>query len=105
MTAPVVSVIMAAYNGAALIPETIASLTAQTFGDFELVVVDDCSTDDTLALLRSYHDPRIRVIAAETNQGPVRTRNRAFAEARGRYIAALDQDDQCPPERFARHVA
>ena len=105
MTAPVVSVIMAAYNGAALIPETIASLTAQTFGDFELVVVDDCSTDDTLALLGSYRDPRIRVIAAETNQGPVRTRNRAFAEARGRYIAALDQDDLCRPERFARQVA
>ncbi|TPG41016.1 glycosyltransferase family 2 protein [Sphingomonas koreensis] len=105
MTAPVVSVIMAAYNGAALIPETIASLTAQTFAEFELVVVDDCSTDDTLTLLHSYDDPRIRVIAAEVNQGPVRTRNRAFAEARGRYIAALDQDDLCRPERFARQVA
>ncbi|HEU4961359.1 MAG TPA: glycosyltransferase family A protein [Sphingomonas sp.] len=105
MSAPAVSVIMAAYNGAALVPETIASLVAQTFGDFELVVVDDRSTDDTLAVLRSFDDPRIRVIAAESNQGPVRTRNRAFAEARGRYIAALDQDDLCRPERFARQVA
>lgn len=105
MSAPAVSVIMAAYNGAALVPATIASLLDQTFGDFELVVVDDRSTDDTLAVLRAFDDPRIRVIAAEENQGPVRTRNRAFAEARGRYIAALDQDDLCRPERFARQVA
>lgn len=102
---PVVSVIMAAYNGAALIGETIASLRAQRFADFEVVVVDDCSTDDTLAVLRAIDDPRFRIIASEANQGPVRARNRAFAEARGRYIAALDQDDLCRPERLARQVA
>jgi GT2 family glycosyltransferase len=105
MSAPAVSVIMAAYNGAALVTETLESLAAQTFGDFEVIVVDDRSTDDTLAVLRAFDDPRVRVIAAEVNQGPVRTRNRAFAEARGRYIAALDQDDLCRPERFARQVA
>ena len=105
MTAPTVSVIMAAYNGAALLPETLTSLQAQTFGDFELIVVDDCSTDETLTVLRDFGDPRLRVIAAETNQGPVLARNRAFAEARGRYIAALDHDDLCRPERFARQVA
>lgn len=102
---PTVSVVMAAYRGAALVRETIASLQAQTLGDFELIVVDDCSPDDTLAVLRSIEDPRIRVIAAERNQGPVHARNRAFAEARGRYIAALDQDDLCRPTRFARQVA
>ncbi|MCM8729539.1 glycosyltransferase family 2 protein [Hephaestia sp. GCM10023244] len=105
MSAPTISVIMAAYNGAALLPETLASLQAQTFGDFELIVVDDCSTDDTLALLHGWPDHRIRVIAAETNQGPVKTRNRAVTEARGRYLAALDQDDICLPDRFARQVA
>ena len=98
---PAVSVIMAAYNGAALIGETIASLKAQTLGDFEVVIVDDCSTDATRDVLRAIDDPRVRVIEAETNQGPVRTRNRALAEARGHYIAALDQDDLCAPTRLA----
>ncbi|MCW6537357.1 glycosyltransferase family 2 protein [Sphingomonas lycopersici] len=102
---PTVSVIMAAYNGAALIGETLDSLAAQTLSDFEAIVVDDRSTDDTLALLRAWPDPRVRVIALDENGGPVRARNRAFAEARGRYIAALDQDDLCRPERFARQVA
>lgn len=105
MTVPTISVIMAAYNGAALIEETLASLRAQTFADFEIVVVDDKSTDDTLAVLRRWDDSRLRVIAAEANGGPVLARNRALREARGRYIAALDQDDLCLPERFARQVA
>jgi len=105
MTAPTVSVITAAYNGAALIGETLESLRAQTFADFEIVVVDDRSTDDTLAVLRGWDDPRLRVIAAAENGGPVRARNIAVAEARGRYLAALDQDDLCLPERFARQVA
>lgn len=105
MNAPTVSVVMAAYNGAALIGETLESLAVQTMGDFEAIVVDDRSTDDTLAVLRGWPDGRVRVIALEENGGPVRARNRAFAEARGRYIAGLDQDDLCRPERFARQVA
>ncbi|MGI4733352.1 MAG: glycosyltransferase family 2 protein [Janthinobacterium lividum] len=102
---PVVSVVMAAYNGAALVGETLASLGAQTMPDWEAVIVDDCSTDDTLAVLRGWPDPRVRVIAAERNGGPVVARNIAFAQARGRYVAGLDHDDLCRPERFARQVA
>lgn len=102
---PTVSVIMAAYNGAALLGETIASLQAQSFADWELIAVDDCSKDDTLAVLRGFGDPRIRVIASDVNGGPVVARNRAFAQVQGRYVAALDQDDICLPERFARQVA
>jgi GT2 family glycosyltransferase len=102
---PTVSVIMAVYNGAALLPETLASLRAQTFADWELVAVDDCSQDDSVALLERFGDPRIRVIRSETNGGPVVARNRAFAEARGRYVAGLDQDDISLCERFARQVA
>ena len=105
MSTPAISVIMAAYNGASLIVETLESLKAQSFADFEVIIVDDCSTDDTLAVARGFDDPRIRVIAAETNQGVVASRNRAVAEARGRYIAALDHDDLCHPDRFARQVA
>lgn len=102
---PAISVIMAAYNGAALVGETIASLRAQTRTDWELIVVDDKSTDDTLAVLRAIDDARITVIASNQNQGPVHARNRAFASARGRYIAALDQDDLCAPHRFERQAA
>jgi glycosyltransferase involved in cell wall biosynthesis len=105
VTAPTISVIVAAYNGAALIPETLATLAAQTFGDFEVVVVDDCSTDATREVVAAWPDPRVRLVALERNGGPVCARNRAFAEARGRYIAALDHDDLCHPERFARQVA
>lgn len=105
MSDPVISVIMAAYNGAGLLPETLASLEAQSFGDFEVIVVDDCSTDDTRETVSAWHDPRVRLISLEENGGPVRARNRAVAEARGRYLAALDHDDLCRPERFARQVA
>lgn len=105
MTAPRVTVFTAAYNGAALIEETLASLKAQTFTDFEIVVVDDKSTDDTLAVLRRWDDPRLRVIEAEVNGGPVRARNLAVSHARGAYLAALDQDDLCLPERLAKQVA
>jgi hypothetical protein len=104
MNTPTVSVLMPSYNGAELIGETIASVLAQSFGDFELIIVDDCSTDDTLAVARGFSDPRIRVIEAPMNRRVVLTRNAAFAVARGRYIAALDQDDLCHPGRFGAQV-
>lgn len=102
---PVVSVIMAAYNGAAFLPETLATLFGQTLPDWELIVADDCSKDDTRDLLRSFFDPRIRLIELPENGGPVRARNAAFAEARGRYIVGLDQDDLALPTRFAKQAA
>lgn len=103
--APSVSVVMAAYNGAHLIEETLASLTAQTMPDFEVLVVDDRSTDATRDVVRAWPDARVRLIEAPVNGGPVRARNMAFSAARGRYIAGLDQDDICLPTRFARQVA
>lgn len=102
---PTVSVVMPAYNGATLIGETLASLQAQTFTDFEVIVVDDHSTDDTLAVVRAWPDPRIRVIQTPVNGGPVKARNLGVAHARGRYIAGLDHDDLCAPGRFAAQVA
>ena len=105
MSDPIVSVVIPAYNGAALIGETLASLETQTLTRWEALVVDDCSSDDTRALVRHWRDPRVRLIENAVNGGPVRTRNRGFAEARGRYLAGLDQDDLCRPERLARQVA
>lgn len=96
---------MAAYNGAALIGETLASLSAQTMPDWEAIVVDDRSTDATRDVVAAWPDPRVRLVALAENGGPVRARNHALAQARGRYVAALDQDDLCLPDRFARQVA
>jgi hypothetical protein len=103
--APLISVVMAAYNGAGWIEQTIASVLAQDCADFELIVVDDASSDDTLARLRAFSDRRLRVYAAQVNAGPVVARNMAFAAARGRYIVGLDQDDLCHPDRFSTQVA
>jgi hypothetical protein len=105
MTVPTVSVIMAAYNGADVIGESLASLAAQSFTDFEVVVVDDCSTDATRDVIRAFPDNRIRLIEAPVNGGPVRARNLAVTHARGRYLAALDHDDLCHPDRFAHQVS
>ena len=104
MSAPAISVIMAAYNGADLIGDTLRSLQAQSFGDFEVVIVDDCSSDDTRGIVRAFGDARIKLISQATNQGVVAARNRAVAESRGRYIAALDHDDLCHPDRFLRQI-
>jgi glycosyltransferase involved in cell wall biosynthesis len=103
--APTVSVVMAAYNGGAFLRATIDSVRAQTMPDFEIVVVDDGSKDDTPAVLATIDDPRLRVIRAERNGGPAVARTLAMAHARGRFIAGLDQDDLCHPERFARQLA
>jgi glycosyltransferase involved in cell wall biosynthesis len=105
MSTPAISVIMAVYNGAELIGETLHSLQQQRFGDFELILVDDCSTDDTQGVVRSFGDARFKLFPLATNQGVVAARNHAMTKARGRYIAALDHDDLCHPDRFARQVA
>ncbi|MBX3594172.1 glycosyltransferase family 2 protein [Sphingomonas sp.] len=102
---PAISVIMPVYNGATHLAATLDSLWAQRFPDFELILVDDGSTDGTRDLIAAQRDPRIRAIFAERNMGPVAARNRAAGEARGRYIAALDADDLALPDRFARQVA
>lgn len=105
MSAPVVSVVIPSYNGEALIGETLASLSCQTLRDFEVLVVDDCSTDATRDVVRGFGDARVRLIEQARNGGPVRARNAAVAQVRGRYLAALDQDDLCHPERLAVQVA
>ncbi len=102
--APAISVIMPVYNGAVLLGETLDSLWRQSFDDFELLVVDDGSTDGTRDLLAAQADPRLRVILNDRNMGPVAARNRAVAVARGRYLAALDADDLSLPMRFERQV-
>ena len=102
---PRVSVIMATFNGAAFVRQSISSLLAQTFSDFEIIVVDDCSTDATPDILRSITDPRLRVLRNERNLNVVESRNRCFASVTGDYVAMLDHDDISRPTRLAKQVA
>jgi len=96
MKTPIVSVITPTYNRAELLKETVGSILNQTFGDFEYIVVDDGSTDDTSTVLRALKDPRMRVLE-QTNQGEVSAINRGWSEARGRYIAIVSSDDPMLP--------
>ena len=86
---PRVSVIIPAYNSAATIGDTIASVAAQTFGDWEIVVGDDASTDETAAVARAA-DPRVTVVSGTQNGGPAAGRNLAVAAAQGELLALLD---------------
>ena len=90
--APLVTVLMTTFNGARLIGESIDSVLAQTFRDFELLIVDDGSTDDTARILAGYRDPRLRVLHNSGNLGVVKARNIGFAASLGDYIAAQDHD-------------
>jgi O-antigen ligase len=87
------SVCMATYNGSAYVAEQVDSILAQLAPDDELVIVDDASRDDTLEVLRTYVDPRVRIIPLSTNVGHVRAFERAVVEATGEYLLFSDQDD------------
>ncbi len=104
-TSVTVSAVMPTYNMAQYLPMAIDSIRAQDFQDWELIVVDDGSTDDTRQVLKRYTDPRIRTFTAARNGGRSVARNMALAQARGRYIAICDSDDISMPERFSRQVA
>lgn len=104
MSTPLVSVLLAVYNGGLLLDEAIHSILAQTFTDFELLVIDDGSTDDSSQRAASFNDPRIRILRNETNIGLTRSLNRGLAEARGEYVARQDADDISLPNRLAAQV-
>jgi len=101
---PRVTVLMSVFNGAAYLREAIDSILAQTFTDFELLIVDDGSTDETPAILHSYADPRMRVLTNERNLGLTASLNRGLREARGEWIARQDADDRSHPDRLRRQL-
>jgi len=100
MSSPKISIIMAAYNAEKFIHQSIDSVLSQTYRNFELVIVNDCSTDKTSEVVESYSDYRIRYYSIESNRGPSYARNIAISQSTGDYITILDADDFYAPDRL-----
>lgn len=105
MSEPLVSVVIAAYNAEAFISDTLQSILAQTYRNFEVIIVDDGSIDRTAEIVRSFIqlDDRIHLIQ-QSNSGVAASRNRAIQQSTGKYIAPIDADDIWYPERLEKHV-
>ncbi len=101
---PVVSVIIPTYNRADLLGRAIRSVLIQTYTDFEIIVVDDASTDNTTDILKSINDPRIRIIRHETNKGGAAARNTGIKASRGKFIAFQDSDDEWLFEKLEKQM-
>jgi glycosyltransferase involved in cell wall biosynthesis len=102
---PKVTVVIPVYNREKYLGIAVDSILSQTFPDFELLVIDDGSNDGSIAVVRSYGDPRIRLVCNDTNLGVSPTRNKGIQLARGEYLAFLDSDDWACPERLAKQTA
>ena len=103
-SAPLVTVILPTYNAMPYLPEAVESILAQTYTNWKLIIVDDCSTDGSHAYLATLKDPRIQILRQPENTGPGAARNRGMDIAEGKYLAFLDADDIALPERLAMQV-
>jgi len=101
-----VSIIMPSYNCESFIKASIKSVIAQEYENWELLISDDCSNDDTLKIIKSYCDKDIRIsmITSNTNLGPAVSRNKAIEKAKGRFIAFLDSDDLWSPQKLSKQI-
>src|ERR1700754_1046169 len=91
---PKVTFFVPCYNLAHLLPECINSILAQTYGDFEVLIMDDCSPDNTAEVARSFRDPRVQHVRNPENLGHLKNYNKAIAMARGAYIWLISADDK-----------
>ena len=101
---PKVSVIITTYNRADILPRAVGSVLVQTYQDFELIIVDDCSMDNTPQVAASFDDRRIRLISHSENRRPSAARNTGIATACGEYLAFLDDDDEWLPTKLEKQV-
>lgn len=99
-----VSIIMPSYNTAKYISDSIKSVQAQTYENWELIIVDDCSTDNSINVIQSFNESRIKLLQNEKNSGAATSRNYALREASGRWIAFLDSDDIWVPEKIEKQI-
>lgn len=101
---PKISVLLPAYNAEKYLSHAIESILGQTYKDFELLIIDDCSTDRTTAIISSYSDPRLKVIRNAINLGLTKSLNLGLHHAQGDFIARLDADDVSLPQRLAQQI-
>jgi glycosyltransferase involved in cell wall biosynthesis len=104
MDIPRVTILMAVFNAEPFLQESVNSILNQTLGDFEVVIVEDKSTDRSLEILKSYHDPRIELVENPVNMGQTVSLMKGISMARGKYIARMDADDVCLPHRLQTQV-
>ena len=106
MTTPMISVVMPVYNAEKYVAEAVESILQQTYTDFEFIIIDDCSTDNSYGILQTYaaKDIRIRLFKNDVNNKLPNTLNFGIAQSNGKYIARMDADDISLPERFAKQV-
>lgn len=102
---PLVTVVMATYNGEQFLAEAIESVLDQTYSNFEFIIVDDGSTDGTSKIITDFEDDRIIYMRKEKNSGIAYSLNLGISNAKGKYIARMDDDDVCFSNRFAEQVA
>ena len=102
---PQVTVLIAVHDGADFLREALESVWSQDFVDYEVVLIDDCSTDGTSDVARSFGDPRLRTMRMPSRVGAAAARNVGLREARGQYVAVLDADDVMYPTRLSRQTA
>ena len=109
MERELVSIIMPSYNTGKYVIDSIRSVQSQTYTNWELIIVDDCSTDGTIEMIRDYvektNEKRIRLLSNEKNSGAAVSRNYALREARGRWIAFLDSDDLWLSEKLEKQIS
>lgn len=104
--APTVSVIMPAYNAESTLMRAVLSVVHQTFTDWQLLIIDDASTDNTLSIAKkiSAEDLRISVVSSRVNQGAAASRNKGIQQCKGAYVAFIDSDDIWCPEKLDRQL-
>ena len=102
---PKVSVVIPTYNRADLLPRAVNSVLYQTFTDYEIIIVDDCSSDNTQGVISTFTDPRIRSVRHNRNKGQSATINTGIANAHGEYLAFLDDDDEWLPAKLEGQVS
>lgn len=99
-----VSIVMPSYNASLYIEEAIKSVLKQTYSKWELLIIDDCSSDNTVEIIKKFNDDRIRLFINEENSGAAISRNKGLREARGRWIAFLDSDDTWFPDKLSEQL-
>ena len=98
------SVVLTTFNRSELVKRAIDSVLAQTVGEFELIIVDDCSTDDTADVVSAVDDPRVSLVRHETNRGLAEARNSGIRRAQGKFVCFLDDDDELLPNKLSAQL-